>query len=271
MEVSPKGGKWWRFKYCFNGKDKRISLGVWPDITLQTARIKRDECRSFLVQSIDPGEQRKEAKRQKQFKEKNSFKAITEEWHQKNYSKWTPRYAQYTLRRMEKDIFPVIGKMPIADIKTKDVLGAVRRIEERKAFETAHRIMGVCVQVFRYAVTMGIIEHNPAVDLQGVLAPIPRKHFASVTDPKDVAKILRMLDAYDGGPVVSCALRLAPLVFVRPGELIAAKWNDIDFEKEEWRYLVTKTKTPHIVPLSRQAVKILKDVHSLTMCANNMM
>ena len=165
---------------------------------------------------------------------------------------------------MEKDIFPAIGKTPIADLRTQDVLGALGRLEARKSFDACHRISRICSQIFRYAVVKGIIEYNPASDLKGALSPVQRTHFASITDPRKVAELLLMIDAYDGSFIVKYALQLAPLVFARPGELRNAQWKDIDLEKKEWKYFVTKTKTPHIVPLSNQAIEILKKIKQVT-------
>ena len=186
------------------------------------------------------------------------------EWHERNCSKWTPRYAKQMLERLKNDIFPIIGKTPIADIKAQDVLQTLRKIEKRERYETAHRLANVCSRVFRYAVLSGVIDINPLPDLRGVLTSVPKKHLAAVTEPKDVARVLRMIDAYDGSLVVKSALRLAPLVFVRPGELRAARWEDISLESKEWRYLVTKTDTQHIVPLSHQAIEILQEIKQAT-------
>ena len=165
---------------------------------------------------------------------------------------------------MERDIFPWVGGKPVADITAPQLLEAVRRIEQRGALETAHRALSNCGQVFRYAVATGRAERDPSGDLRGALAPVKGTHFASVTEPKQVAGVLRALDGYEGTLPVRCALRLAPLVFVRPGELRHAQWEDIDLDNAEWRYIVTKTNTQHIVPLARQAVEILEELQPLT-------
>ncbi|MCP4475470.1 MAG: site-specific integrase, partial [Gammaproteobacteria bacterium] len=167
--------------------------------------------------------------------------------------------------RLNKDILPVLGKLPIADLTTAQVLSAVQLIEQRGAIETAHRVLGVCGQVFRYAVATGRVERDITADLRGALAPIkPPEHFAAVMEPTKIGGILRAIDGYDGTVIVTCALKLAPLVFVRPGELRAAEWKDIDFTKAQWSYRVTKTKTDHIVPLSQQAMSVLQILHPLT-------
>ncbi|MEJ1358421.1 MAG: integrase arm-type DNA-binding domain-containing protein [Candidatus Sedimenticola sp. (ex Thyasira tokunagai)] len=263
--VSPKGGKWWRFKYRFDGKEKQLSLGVYPDVGLKDARERRDEARKQVAAGIDPSEHRKAKKASREEQSANSFEVIAREWFAKHSPNWTADHADRIIRRLERDIFPWVGGKPIADITAPLLLEAVRRIENRGALETAHRALGDCGQVFRYAVATGRAERDPSGDLRGALPPVKgRKHFAAVTEPKKVAKVLRVLDGYEGTLTVRCALRLAPLVFVRPGELRHAQWADIDLEAAEWRYTVTKTNTQHIVPLSHQAVKILRELHPLT-------
>ena len=177
---------------------------------------------------------------------------------------WVEHHGDRIIRRFERDIFPWIGGRPIADVAAPELLGVVRRIEARGALETAHRALQNCGQVFRYAVATGRAERDPTGDLKGALPPVKGEHFAAVTEPAEVAKVLRALDGYAGTFTVACALRLAPLVFVRPGELRKAEWADIDLDRAEWRYTVTKTNTPHIVPLSTQVVAILRELHALT-------
>ena len=189
---------------------------------------------------------------------------MAREWYAKHSPNWSPNHGNRIIRRLERDIFPWIGGKPIADIDAPRLLEVIRRIEQRGALETAHRALGNCGQVFRYAIATGRAERDPSGDLRGALPPVKEEHFASVTEPNKVAEVLRALDGYEGTLTVRCALRLAPLVFVRPGELRHAKWADIDLEVAEWRYTVTKTDTQHIVPLSRQAVEILKELQPLT-------
>src|SRR6476659_2375610 len=193
-----------------------------------------------------------------------SFEAIAREWHAKFSPGWVPNHGDRILLRLENDVFPWLGRRPIAEIKPPELLSMLRRIESRGALETAHRALGNCGQVFRYAVATGRAERDPSVDLRGALPPTKSEHFAATTEPKQVAEILRAMEGYEGTLTVRCALRLAPLVFVRPGELRKAEWADIDLDAAEWRYTVTKTNTPHIVPLSRQAVEILRELHPLT-------
>jgi integrase len=189
---------------------------------------------------------------------------VAREWLAKYSPNWADSHSDRIVRLFERDIFPWIGGKPIAEVSAPDVLTVMRRIEGRGALETAHRARGNCGQVFRYAIATGRASRDPSGDLRGALPPTKGLHFAAKTEPEEVAKILRAMDGYKGTLSVRCALRLAPLVFVRPGELRRAEWADVDLDGKEWRYTVTKTKTPHIVPLSRQAVEILQEIHPLT-------
>lgn len=264
LQVQPTGGKWWRLRYRFSGKAKMLSLGVYPDVGLKEARDRREAARKLLANGIDPSEHRKAAKATMAERAANSFEVVAREWYAKHAPNWAEHHGNRIIRRFERDIFPWIGGKPIAEISAPDLLGVVRRIEERGALETAHRALGNCGQVFRYAVATGRAERDPSSDLRGALPPVKGEHFAATTDPKRVGEILRALDAYQGTLTVRCALRLAPLVFVRPGELRKAEWADIDMDAGEWRYTVTKTNTPHIVPLSDQARAILQELQPLT-------
>ena len=264
LVVTPSGGKWWRFRYKLDGKEKLLSLGTYPDVNLKVARERRDEARRLLVAGIDPGAHRKAQKSARADRVANSFETVAREWYGKHAPNWAANHADRIIRRFERDIFPWIGGRPIAEIAAPDLLAVLRRIEERGAIETAHRALGNCGQVFRYAIATGRAERDPSQDLRGALPPAKGGHFAATTDPNRVAEILLAMDGYQGAFTVRCALRLAPLVFVRPGELRKAEWAAIDLDAEEWRYTVTKTNTPHIVPLSRQAVEILRELHPLT-------
>ncbi len=260
--VSPNGSKWWRFKYRFDGKEKLLSLGVYPDVSLKDARERRDDARKLVANGVDPSENRKAEKLARGGG--NCFEVVAREWYAKYSTNWSSDHGGRIIRRLERDIFPWIGGKPIAGVTAPELLSVIQRIEKRGALETAHRALGNCGQVFRYAVATGRAERDPFGDLRGALPPAKGEHFAAVTDPKQVAGILRAIDGYEGSLIVGCALRLAPLVFVRPGELRKAQWGDIDFDKAEWRYMVTKTDTQHIVPLSRQSVEILKEIQPLT-------
>ncbi len=255
-----KAGKYWRFDYRFEGKRKTLALGVYPDVTLKEAREKRDESRKLIAQGIEPSAQKKATKAA----ESETFEAIAREWFIKFQPSWVASHADRIIRRLERDIFPWIGTRPIREVNAPELLAVLRRTEERGALETAHRTLQNCGRIFRYAIATGRADRDISADLKGALPPAKGGHFAAVTDPKKIAELLRAIDGYEGTFPVKCALRLAPLVFVRPSELRKAEWAHIDLDAAEWRYFVTKTQTPHIVPLSTQAVEILKELHGLT-------
>lgn len=264
LEVAPAGGKYWRFKYRIEGKQKRLSMGVYPDVPLAKARERRDEARKLLAYGIDPSEHRKATKTARADRAANSFEVVAREWYGKLAPTWNAAHGDRIIRRLERDVFPWIGGRPVAEVTAPELLAVLRRIEARGALETAHRALGNCGQIFRYAIATGRAERDPSGDLRGALPPVKGEHFAAVTEPKRLAEILRALDGYRGTFTVQCALRLAPLVFVRPGELRKARWADIDLDAAEWRYTVTKTDTAHIVPLASQALAILRELHKLT-------
>lgn len=264
LYVTPKGGTYWRMKYRFGGKEKLLALGVYPDVSLAKARDKRDESRKLLADGIDPSEHRKVMRKVEHDRSANSFEIIAREWFVKYSSNWVKSHSDKIIQRFERDIFPWIGNKPITDVSPPVLLSVIRRIEERGALETAHRALSNCGQVFRYAIATGRAERDSSQDLKGALPPVKTKHFAAQTDPKRFGELLRTFEDYNGSLIVRCALRLAPLVFVRPGELRHAKWKDIDFDAAQWSYVVTKTDTPHIVPLAAQALAILQELHSLT-------
>lgn len=257
-------GKYWRLDYRFGAKRKTLALGVYPDVSLRLARERRDEARQLLADGVDPGENKKAVKAAKQERASNSFEVIAREWFDRMSVRWVDSHGSRIIRRLERDVFPWIGDRPIAELTAPELLSVVRRIEGRGAIETAHRALQNCGQVLRYAVATGRAERDPTGDLRGALPPVKGKHFAAVTDPAQVAELLRSLDCYKGTLAVSCALRLAPLVFVRPGELRKAEWSDIDLDAAQWRYRVTKTNSDHVVPLSTQALSILQELHALS-------
>ena len=256
-------GKWWRFKYRFGGKEKGLSFGIYPDTSLQQAREKRDIARKQLAGGIDPGENRKAVKSSKAESAANSFEVIAREWGLKKVETWVEK-TNRSKRMLERNVFPWLGSKPINDILPKDILECLRRIEDRGTIETAHRTLQICGQVFRYAVVTGRVDRDITPDLRGALPPAKGEHFAAITEPKQVAELLRAIDGYQGSLPAVCALKLAPLVFVRPGELRAAEWQHIDLDAKEWRYFITKTDVQHIVPLSSQAIKILEELRPLT-------
>jgi len=264
VEITPSGGKRWRWKYRFGGREKLLSMGVYPDVLLATARARRDDARKLLASGVDPSVHRQAARSAQVVSSANSFEVIAREWFVRHQSGWATSHSSKVIARLEKDLFPYIGSRPISEITAPELLKALRRIEDRGALETAHKARVSCGQVFRYGIATGRAERDVAADLRRALPPVKVKHMASVTDPAQVGPLLRALFGYEGTLTVRCALRLAPLLFVRPGELRTAQWADIDLEKAEWRYRVTKTDTDHIVPLASQAIEILSELKPLT-------
>ena len=264
LEIAPRGTKAWRFKYRFAGREKRISMGIYPEVSLKLARERRDEARKLLARDIDPSAHRKARKRSRRQWARNSFEAVATEWLAKHSPNWSAGWIRRQERELEREVFPYIGTSPVAGITAPDLLAVVRRVEARGHLGKAHIVLQVCGRVLRYAVATGRAERDVSSDLRGALPPVKTKHFAAITDPREVGPLLRQLDGYTGTLPVRCALRLAPLVFVRLGELVTAEWDGIDLEGAEWRYTVTKTDRPHVVPLARQAVAILREVRPMT-------
>ncbi len=263
--VKPNGSKLWRWKYRVDGHEKRLSLGVYPKVSLKAAREARDGYQTDLRKGIDPGAAKKVVKAEEKA-QGETFELVSREWHKKFQPTWTPGHAARILVSLEKDAFPWLGIRPIREITAPKVLAVARRVESRGAVETAHRLVGNVGMVFRYAVASGLADSDPTRDLRGALSPTNEKHHASVTDPKAVADLLRAIESYSGSLVTRCALRLAPLVFVRPGELRHAEWSEINIDAAEWRIPAHKMKmrTQHIVPLSRQALAVLEELRPLT-------
>jgi integrase len=263
--VTPSGGKLWHLKYRFDQKEKKLALGTYPEISLAEARRRRDEARRQVAHGIDPGAVRK-AQKQAGTEEKETFEVIAREWHEKFTPTWTPGHSITIMSRLERDLFPWIGHRPMMDIKAPELLTVLRRVESRGALESAHRIRTIAGQVFRYAVATGRAERDPSGDLKGALPQPREKHHAAITDPKEVTPLLRSLDGYEGHFVVKCALKLAPMFFVRPGELRNAEWAEIDLNDAVWNIPANKMKMKqaHIVPLCRQAVEILTELKKVT-------
>lgn len=265
LEVAPAGGKWWRLKYRHGGKEKRLSLGVYPAVSLKDARERRDEAKKLLSQGIDPSAARKEQKVEAR-KDAETFETVTREWHAKQAETWVAGHAAKVIRRFELYLFPWLGSRPVHEITPPELLEALRRIEGKGAVETAHRALQTCGQVFRYGIATGRCERDPAADLHGALTPSREIHRAAILDPAGVGALLRAIDAYSGGIIARCALRLAPMVFVRPGELRHAEWTEIDFDAAEWRIPgeKMKMKTQHVVPLAVQAIAVFQELRPLT-------
>jgi len=268
--ISPSGGKWWRFKYSFAGKENTISFGTYPEVSLADARQRREEVRKLLTKGVDPSTARKQERAEKDELRSNRFESIAREWHEKMKSEnaWTADHAVTIMNRMEKDMFPWIGSKPITEVTAKDIRTILDRVKGRGVVETARRCRTIASQVFTYAISTDRAIYDVAASLRKHLPPTSktRKHMAAITDPKELSPLLRAIDGYQGGFAAKCALQLLPLLFVRPGELRHMEWAEIDFEAEQWNIPAEKMKMkqPHIVPLSRQAIDILKELYPLT-------
>ncbi|PLX94056.1 MAG: integrase [Desulfuromonas sp.] len=278
--VNKRGGKYWRLKYRFEGKEKTLALGVYPDVPLRGHFLEegdkeswidgaRDLCakaRKQIAAGIDPGALKKAKKVENREIDENTFEAVAREWHQKQIGAWSESHAKTTLRRLERDVFPWLGSKLIRDIEAPDVLKVLQKVEARGAVETAHRVKVICGQVFRYAIATGRVLSDPTAPLKGALTPVKKQHLAAIIDPKEVAQLLRAIDGYIGAPIVKAALQLQPLVFVRPGELRQAKWDEFDLDNALWSIPAERMKTrqPHLVPLSSQSLLILRDLYPMT-------
>ena len=285
LELSPAGGRWWRLKYRIAGVEKRISLGTYPETSLKAAREKMEEARALVAQGIDPSQARKAAKQEAAHQDEQaqreaqglplhgSFESVAREWFDTRKEEWAPTYAKKIFRRLEVDVFPWLGRLPVPNITPPMVLDMLRKAENRGAIETAHRVLETCGQVFRFAVATGRIESNPARDLKDALRKPMVQHFAAITDPQRFGELLRAIDSYRGTPVVCAALRLMPLMLLRPGELRQAQWDELDLPAATWTVPAARMKRekvgkiygkPHIVPLPRQAVAIFEALKPLT-------
>lgn len=260
--VNPSGTKLWRLSYRFLGKQKTLALGTYPGVSLANAREKRDEARKLLANDADPGEVKKAQKASRLDRAANSFEVVSRRWHQKGEAKWSESYSKKVIQMLERDLFPWIGGKPVADLGAPEFLTIARRLEARNLVDAAHRAMQLCGQIMRFAVAEGLVSRDPVGDLRGALQSVKTEHMASTTDPIRVGEILRMFDGFTGSYQVMQALKLAPLVFTRPGELRQAKWKDIDLDTALWSIPAEamKMREPHLVPLSKQAVAILRDM-----------
>lgn len=265
--VKPAGGKLWHYKYRFAGKEKLLSLGVYPDVRLATARKRHQVARDKLAEGIDPGNQRKVEKLTRHLASANSFEAVAREWFNQVMPTKSESYKTRTGRILEKDLYPPLGNRPIASITAPELLAALRRIESRGAYDIAHRAKQTAGQIFRYAVATGRAERDPSGDLKGALTPKrAKKHHAAITDPAGVGRLLVAMDGFEGTPAVKAALLLSPLLFQRPGELRAMEWAEINWDAAQWELPAERMKMrlPHVVPLCTQAQEILRDLHGLT-------
>lgn len=267
MYLFVKGaGKYWRMDYQHLGKRKTLAMGVYPAVSLAKARARRAEARELLADGIDPAQAKREHKEALTIAAVHTFEAVARSWLTKTAAERADTTQIKVTGWLAKDVFPYIGAMPISTIKPRDVLSAVQKMEARGAVESAHRVKQVCGQVFRFAVATGLAERDVTADLKGALSTAVKTNYASITEPKEVASLLRSIYGYSGHPYAVAALKLSPLVFVRPGELRGAEWMEIDLDGAEWRIPghKMKMKSDHIVPLSEQAVAILRAVHPMT-------
>ena len=259
-------GKYWRMDYRHIGKRKTLALGVYPDVSLAKARQRREKARELLADGIDPGLAKRASKEAEANAAANTFESVARSWLVKTAADRSERTQEKVTSWLERDVFPSIGKRPISTIGPRDVLVTVQKIEARGAIDSAHRIKQLCGQVFRYGVASGVAERDVTADLKGALTVVPQTHFAAITEPKQAGGLLRAIFDYSGHPCTSAALKLAPLVFVRPGELRSAEWAEIDLDSAEWRIPGRKMKmsNDHIVPLSAQSLEILRNLQPLT-------
>ncbi len=267
LEVTAAGGRYWRWKFRVNGKEKRLALGVYPEVSLAEARQRREKEREVLGAGHDPALIKKEAKLTRALSHANTFEAVARQW----WDHWRPskteRHAAYVLRRLEADVFPAIGGRPIETITAPQLVAMAKGIESRGAVDIAKRALQTCNQILRYSVAHGQIERNPGADVRPSDAlQVRRAENYARLDAREMPELLRKIDVYPGGPVTRMAMKLMALTFVRTTELIAAPWDEIDIEAKEWRIPAERMKmrTPHIVPLSRQAVDVLQSLHTFT-------
>ena len=259
-------GKYWRFNYRYADKQKTLALGVYPEVSLAKARKRRDDARELLADGKDPGQAKREEKQAKVAAANDTFEKIARSWLEKTAASRAKSTQGKITTWLENHVFTQIGKMPISEIGPRDVLSALQKIEARGAIESAHRVKQVCGQVFRYAVAIGAVDRDVTADLKGAIAVAVKVHYAAITEPKQAGELMRSIQSYSGHAYAVAALKLAPLVFVRPGELRAAEWREIDLENAEWRIPANKMKmgVDHLVPLCTQAIDILKSIHKLT-------
>lgn len=272
------GAHGWRLDYSIGGRRKTLSLGTYPNTSLSLARQKAEAARKLVSAGIDPSDARKDARGEAALQRAteqraaaglppiDSFEAVAREWHAKNAPTWAYSHSTKIIRRLEQNAFPWIGSKPIASIKPMELLALLKRVEERGAVETTHRVQQNCGQVFRYAVATGRTETDPSRDLRGALTPWKPEHYPTLTDAREVGRLLRDIWSYEGGFITKCAMKLSPMLFVRPGELRRAEWSEINLEAAEWRIPAAKMKgrVMHIVPLASQAMSILSDLQPLT-------
>jgi integrase len=263
--VQPSGSRWWRLKYRVDGVEKLISLGTYPPKSLKAARKARDEAKALVLDGVDPSSKRKADRAARRSARENTFEAVAREWHGKRSRTWAKNHAKIVIRRLEKDVFPAIGREPVSKLTGPALSAMLAKVEERGVLESAHRIRQYLDAIFRYAIQTHRLSANPTPHAE-TLTPAVATRFASITEPKAVGALIRAIRGYSGTPVTVAALKLAPLLFVRPGELRAAEWAEFDLDAAEWMIPAARMKMrrPHIVPLSSQALAIFRELHPLT-------
>ncbi len=263
--IQPNGAKYWRLKYRIDGREKVLALGVYPEVSLAIARVRRDDARKAIGEGIDPVEAKRARKREKKLQAENSFECLAREWHEQQKGRWTADHAARVLESLEKEIFPQFGSKPVLDVTAPQILEAIRKIEKRSALDVASRVLQRVGAVFRYAIQTGRAEHNPAVDLVGALKTRKVQHRAAL-ERAELPEFLAKLQAYEGQPLTRHALRLIVLTFVRSRELRGARWEEFDLGRMEWRIPAERMKmsAPHLVPLSSQAVEVIEQIRALT-------
>jgi integrase len=267
LEITPSGSKLWRMKFVqSSGKESRLSFGAYPEVSLTQARAARAAARQLKATDVDPGQAKRDVKLARAAAALNSFEAIARQWLTKTAAERAESTQAKNTAWLEKNIFPEIGPMPISTIKPRDVLGALQKIEARGAIESAHKIKQICGQIFRFAVASGLAERDVTADLRDALAAVPEAHYAAITDPKQVAELLRAIYTYIGHPYATAALKLAPMLFQRPGELRSMEWVEIDWDKAEWNIPASKMKmkVAHLVPLPTQALELLRGIQAIS-------
>lgn len=260
-----RSGKYWRWKYRFNGKEKLLAIGVFPKVSLADARLDRDGARCQLEQGIDPSAHRRATRASQAKAAENTLEAVGREWWDSVHQhRVITSHAQRNLRRLERHLFPGLGRRPIADVSPAELLEALRRIERVGHVETAHRVRALCGQVFRYAIATGRASRDIAADLRDALQSPNTKHHAAIIKPEEIGPLLRAMGGYGGEPITRGALWLSALLFVRPGELRKAEWADFDLDAAEWHFTPSKGGQPFTIPLPQQAVAALEEMQSLS-------
>ncbi len=266
LEVTPSGGKYWKLKYRYLGKEKKLTIGPYPIISLQEARFKREDAKRQLIEGIDPGQVKLEEKRQRLFDAQNTFKAVAENWQDHNGLKWSENHARTVRRRLEQDVYPVLGRKPIADIKPPDIIFMVKRIEDREAYEMARRALQYVRQVYDYGICHAIVDRNPVTHMRGILKTAPKENFAAI-DIRQLPELVGKLNRNEARlfPQTLYAMKLLMLTFVRTSELIKARWEEVDFENAMWVIPAPRMKTrrDHLVPLSNTSLSILRELKRL--------